>query len=64
MEEVFSHERSFHTYAIIIGMGIFLTWSFLLHSGLAQRQYSGNGYLMVHVMGEYLTAITLVISGV
>ena len=57
-------KKVFTIYSIIIGIGIIFTWSFLLLSGLAQKQYSANGFLIIHVFGEYLTAITLIISGI
>jgi hypothetical protein len=56
--------KVFYIYSIVIGIGILLTWSILLISGLASKLYSGNGYLIIHVFGEYITAITLVMSGV
>jgi hypothetical protein len=57
-------KKVFYIYSIIIGIGILLTWSMLLISGAAQQLNSGNGFLIIHVFGEYVTAITLIISGI
>jgi hypothetical protein len=55
--------KTLSIYSITVGIGIFLAWTTLLISGQASALYKGTGYLALHVVGEYMTAIMLFVSG-
>jgi hypothetical protein len=56
--------KTFSVYSIVVGAGIFAAWTVLLLAGAVGRLYSGTGYPLLHIVGEYATSLALLVSGV